>query len=170
VLALQGIGWLTRRAIAWATITLHTKQYVSSGGDEDDGVTHIDIEQTATGGIQGTTEQRTLDWRERAHEDHLFGALKARSRWTDVADDGVWGALDPFLVDGWLEGEGERGGPAGERHVQSWAVNEERGWTAEQIWGFAVVEGERYYVRRVVVTKDETVLKVRTVYDWQGRK
>jgi len=50
VLALQGVGWWTRKAIGLATLTLHTKQY------EKDGVTHIDIEQTATGGIKGTTE------------------------------------------------------------------------------------------------------------------
>lgn len=40
-----------------ATITLAVKQY-----RDDDGVEHIDIEQTATGGIKGTTENRTLDW------------------------------------------------------------------------------------------------------------
>jgi hypothetical protein len=39
-----------RKAIGLATVTLHTKQY------EEDGVTHIDIDQTATGGIKGTTE------------------------------------------------------------------------------------------------------------------
>lgn len=54
---LQGIGWFKRRAISLATITLDIKQY-----RDDEGVEHIDIEQTATGGIKGTTENRTLDW------------------------------------------------------------------------------------------------------------
>jgi len=157
VLALQGVSWFTRKAIAWATITLHTKQYTPS-----DGITHIDIDQTATGGVKGTTENRLLDWTERSHSDYMFGDLKGKSRWVNLDGEG----LDSFLTEGWLE---EEAGPNGEKHVQSWVLNEANGWTAEQIWGFAIVEGARYHTRRVVVTKGEEVLKIRLVYDWQGR-
>jgi len=160
ILALQGIGWWTRKAISLATVTLHTKQYTT-----EDGHTHIDIEQTATGGIKGTTELRELDWQEREHEDHVFGKLKGRSRWL-----GLDGVEDPFLKDGWLEGDEEVSGPAGEKHIESWVANEEKGWTADQIWGFAIIDGKRYYVRRVVVTKGDTVLKARLVYNWSGKK
>jgi len=156
VLALQGIGWLTRKAIGLATVTLSIKQYT------EEGVTHIDIEQTATGGIKGTAELRTLDWSEREHSDHIFGNLKGKNRWCtlDICKD------DAFLKDGWLEGEEENSGPNGERHVQSYAVNEKSGWTGDQIWGFAIVDGKRYYTRRVAVSKGDKVLKVRMVYDW----
>jgi len=160
ILALQGVGWWTRKAISYATITLHAKQYVT-----DDGHTHIDIEQTATGGIKGTTENRELDWKEREHTDHLFGNLKGKSRWLNL--DGV---EDEFLKDGWLENDEESAGPAGEKHIESFVLNAEKEWTADQIWGFAVLEGQRYYVRRVVVTKGDTVLKARLVYNWQGKK
>lgn len=54
--------------ISIATITLHVKHYKT-----DDGVEAIDIRQTLTGGIEGTQENRTLDWVERAHEDKVFG-------------------------------------------------------------------------------------------------
>jgi hypothetical protein len=69
-------------------------------------VTHIDLDQTATGGIQGTTEQRNLDWSETSHEDHIFGTLKSRNRW--VADlqgceSGNGGPLHSFLMEGWLK-------------------------------------------------------------------
>lgn len=57
MLTLQGVGWFTRKAIQLATVTLDINQY-----RDDNGVEHIDIEQTATGGIKGTTENRTLDW------------------------------------------------------------------------------------------------------------
>ena len=43
VLALQGVGWLKRKAINLATVTLSIKQYV-----DESGVTHVDIDQTAT--------------------------------------------------------------------------------------------------------------------------
>lgn len=44
----------------------------------------ITVEQTATGGIKGTTENRTLDWTYRAHSDWLFGEMQAKSRFTTL--------------------------------------------------------------------------------------
>lgn len=76
---------------------------------------------------------------------------------------------DAFLREEWLEGEEENSGPNGERHIQSYAVNEERGWTADQVWGFAIIDGKRYHTRRVVIRKGSEVLKVRLVYNWQGK-
>ena len=52
--------------------------------------------------------------------------------------------------------------------VQSWAVSQGGGWTAEQIWGFETVDGKRFYTRRVVVRKGEQVERVRLVYDFKG--
>jgi len=49
-------------------------------------------------------------------------------------------------------------------------INEEKGWDARQVWGFAIVDGQRYYTRRVVVTKGKEVLRVRLVYNWIGKK
>lgn len=62
------MSWFKRQAIALATITLdvkHTK--------DDAGVEHINIDQTLTGGIPGTSENRILDWEERHKEDGIFG-------------------------------------------------------------------------------------------------
>jgi hypothetical protein len=75
MLELQGIPWLKRKIILLATVTLLVKEYV------DDKITHIDLDQTVTGGIQGTSELRTLDWSETSHEDHIFGKLTSRNRW-----------------------------------------------------------------------------------------
>lgn len=75
-----------------------------------------------------------------------------------------------FVKEGWLEGDEENSGPNGERHIQSYSVNEERGWTADQVWGFAVIDGKRYYTRRVVVKKGSEVLKIRLVYNFLGKK
>ena len=59
------------------------------------------------------------------------------------------------------------------RHVQSWVVNVDEtaagGWTAEQVWGFEMVDQKRYYTRRVVVRKgDDKVERARLVYDYKG--
>ncbi|CAL3964032.1 unnamed protein product [Diplocarpon coronariae] len=157
ILALQGIGWLTRKAIGLATVTLHAKQYV-----DDSSITHVDIEQTATGGMKGTTELRILDWTERLHNDHVFGNVCGKNRWSSFQE-----IDDAFLKDGWLEGEEEVAGPNGEKHIESWVKNEDKGWTAQQIWGFAIIDGKRYYARRVVVQKGDKTLKARLVYNWQ---
>lgn len=105
-----------RKAIGLSTITLSIKQYT----DDDGGVTHIDIQQTATGGIK-TTELRTLDWQVREHEDRVFGKVNGQTRWIKLEDVDD----DDFLKTGWDDLEGE--------HVQSFVKSQTNGWTANQV-------------------------------------
>ena len=42
------------------------------------------------------------------------------------------------------------------------------GWTADQIWGFEEIKGERRYVRHVVVRKGDDWKLARLVYDYKG--
>ena len=117
-----------RKLISMATVTLTISQYIEKGTN----ITHIDIQQVATGGISGTTENRTLDWELREHKDGIFGNCKGKSRWVKMTDlekgpDREW------LTKGWLdENEGE--------HVQAYVINEEVGWTAEQVSSHTLVE------------------------------
>ncbi len=67
---------------------------------------------------------------------------------------------DKFLKEGYDDLEGE--------HVQSYVENKERGWTADQVWGFEEVNKERRYVRHVVVRKGDDWKLARLVYDYQG--
>lgn len=164
MLALQEIPWLKRKIISLATVTISIKEYV-----DDKKITHIDLEQTATGGIQGTTELRVLDWSSTVHEDHIFGKLKSRSRWVkdlQATKSGNGGLLHPYLTEGWLV---EKVGPNGESFLQNWAINEERGWTAEQVWGFSIRNGQRYKTRRILVKKGDESLTLTLAYDWKGK-
>lgn len=166
VLALQGIGYVTRKLIGAATVTLHVKQYTEDKeGASGSKVTHIDIDQTLTGGVKGTTEKRTLDGEFREHSDWMFGKVRGRSTWASAADVA---ADDAFLAAGWEEGEAERAGPAGETHVASYVESLDNGWVARQVWGFQIVEGERRYARNIVVTKGDKRVEVRLVYDYIG--
>ena len=106
-----------------------------------------------------------LNWEFKQHDDHVFGHLKGKSRWL-----GLDAVEDSYLKEGWLEGDEEKSGPGGELHIESYSENSERGWTADQIWGFAIVDGKRYYVRKAVVTKGSEVRKIRMVYGWQGKE
>lgn len=114
-----------------ATVTLAITSYT-----DDDSAVHIDIAQTATGGIKGTTEKRTLSWVQAAHSDPLFGDVVGRSRIVSKSElealvpecQGHKGITDEeigFLkgVGKWEEGE--------EEWVQSYVDG--KGWVAEQV-------------------------------------
>ncbi|KAJ5169762.1 uncharacterized protein N7500_002545 [Penicillium coprophilum] len=189
LLSLQGMGWVMRKALSYATVTIYVKQYADA---ENPSLTHIDAQQVITGGIQGTKEERKLDWEEREHVDHIFGKLKGRSRFIAGAksEDGAVrpvieiqtkaGSADSdakvqkFLTgetlidgsksEGFLAEEGEGA------FLHSWVVNEENGWTAEQVWGFETVGGERRHTRRIVISKGGKVATGRLVYAFKDRK
>jgi hypothetical protein len=91
------MGWLTRKAVGLATVTLLIKQYT-----DDTGTIHIDIEQIATGGLKGTTELRQLNGQEGRHTDHLFGDLTGKSTWVKLSE-----VTDDFLKEGWEDSDGE---------------------------------------------------------------
>lgn len=155
---------MLRKTIGLATVTQHLKTSVS-----DSGVTHITIEQMASGGIKGTTEEREFDWTYRDHSDWLFGNLKGKTRYNtlekvleenkgkgDIEEDAK------FICEGWLPETTE--GDV----VESYVDNQENGWTGWQIWGFAEINGDRYFTRRFAIRKGKEVVRVRLVYEWAG--
>jgi len=155
ILTLQGVSWFKRRAIALSTITLHVKHYKDEGSIE-----HIDIDQTVAGAFPGTSEYRTLDGVERHKEDGLFGFVVSKSRRLAVEDIG-----DDHLKGKWLP-DTVRDGAI---HTIASSDTEKSGlvWTAEQVWGFESINGERRYARRVKFNyKDgEEIHEIRLVYD-----
>lgn len=135
----------------------------------DDGVTVITLDQRATGGIKAETEVRKLDWKEVSTTSGFFGTSRHRSRWVDVKEQtqsGYGGPIDAYLTEGWLKEPDDK---AGEDNLQDFVVNEKNGWSVEQIWGFATIDGKRYHTRKTLVKKGEQIEKARTVYDWKGK-
>lgn len=153
---------MTRKGITLATLTLHVTQYKDS-----DNVPHVDVDQTITGGIKGTSERRTSDWQGREHKDHIFGTVIGRSRFlrgskrddgkvrpdvdvqTPVDDEKVRSFLrgevladgsetEGFLVD---EGVGQEFGDGEGLWFQSYVENQDSGyeWTAEQVCFLALL-------------------------------
>jgi len=153
IFTLQGMGWLTRKALSVATITLHLKHTTSPTGVEI-----IDIDQTLTGGIKGTSEHRELDYQERPHSDHIFGNVVGKTRKLKVEE-----IDDEFLKKGFETGNEEG-------CVDSYVENSENDWIARQMWGFEIINGERRYVRHVVLTCPNRGKRVerRLVYDYSG--
>ncbi|KAI5278614.1 hypothetical protein KEM52_004650 [Ascosphaera acerosa] len=184
------MGFLVRKTLKYATITLHM-----TAKENEQGVLVVTSEQTITGNIKGTTEVRTLDWEERGHEDNLFGKVVGQTKFaekadgdgsgapvvpvvdvlTRVADAGEQEALEKFLrgetlADGKTATSFEvQQGDAEAEHpfLHSWVKSVKDGWTAEQIWGFEIINGERRHTRRAVVAKKDKVVKARLVYAYQ---
>lgn len=126
ILRLQGVGWFTRQAIVMATLYLSVEH--SKG---DDGVEHIDIEQTLTGGIKGTNEHRILDWTEREHEDYVFGSVLSKSQ--RVALDDV---EQEWLRKDWLDDSFDDGKTI-YTVAESNTEKSGRSWKGEQVSVFA---------------------------------
>lgn len=158
-LELQGMPWLVRKAVAFATIT----GQLSQEKDEND-VTTIQVATTATGGIKGETEIYRLDGSESTQGSGMFGVQKCRAGWLEPSKPvNLLGLpIDPWLLDGWLD-EASGGSP---NHIIAHSVNEKAGWTAEQVWGFAMVEGNRRRVTKFLVTKGSAKAMMRIVYDF----
>jgi hypothetical protein len=121
ILELQGVGWLTRKAINLSSLTLDIKHY-----KDDNGVEHIDIEPTLTGGIAASKEPRTLDWTFRERDDKIFGAVLAKSRRTKVED-----IDEPYLQQNWSPDTIEH--HAIEAFAESDTSKTGREWTVRQV-------------------------------------
>ena len=99
IMQLQGVGWVTRKALGVGTLTLTLKHYKDDGGVE-----HIDIDQSLSG-VTSTREERVLDWEPREKSDHVFGPVVGKSRRTPIAD-----VDEPYLAKDWLPDTTEHGG------------------------------------------------------------
>ena len=149
------MNWILRKTIGLANVTLYITQH------DIDGVTHIDIKQIATAGIEVSPENRVLNWTERSQDDKIFGKVVGRSRWTKLEELDVTDAEDKkWLTEGWDE-DGEK--------VEARVDNENAGWNLIGMWGFTHINETRYYTRKMVIrNKKGKVIRDVLVYDYVG--
>ncbi|PFH58789.1 hypothetical protein XA68_13205 [Ophiocordyceps unilateralis] len=158
-LMLQGIGFLIRKGIGMATISISVEQYEGSPRPPSTAqgpVTRIDTTSSAAG-LSSTSERRCVDDVPREHSDWLFGTVEGRSHWITLDE-----IDDAFLAHGWVfDGDDKT-------LLRAIGVNKTAGWTATQVWGFQMIEDERMYCRNVVIEKGEERVELRVVYDYVG--
>ncbi|KAG2159700.1 uncharacterized protein EDB93DRAFT_1111556 [Suillus bovinus] len=155
-LKLQGVGYIKRTAIANFTLTLEPAQTT-----DDDGVEHINVKQTLSGGFKAPADHLVLNAQEVSKNDDLFGHLIAKSWRSKVEDLEI-----DFLKEGWSEDTHEDGLIAG--IVKSDTAKSGRDWVINVVWGFAVVDGIRRFARRFRFTTKERSgpIDVRLYYDY----
>lgn len=172
LLALQGLSWLTRKAISFAKVELTIKEY-----KDDKSIFHIDITSVASG-LSTTQEDRTLDWEDRPHKDKVFGNVVGRSRFVNLAT-GTFEPCEQYMESDlqFLQGKLLKDGKTATKFleddvVQSYVKNQDNGygWSAEQVWSFEEIQGKRYYTRRCVAkSKDgKKSQRIRLLYDYVG--
>ncbi|KAJ5894651.1 hypothetical protein N7495_006342 [Penicillium taxi] len=184
ILKMQGVPWVVRKAIGIATVYLDYSVYTSECSESPGSVLNIDIHQTATAGLAGTSESRRLDWNIQTHSDYIFGVLSSQSRLIDGAADSegtvrpdveVQTKVDDDKVVAFLKGKilpdgtpsigfvAEGSGVGG--WVHTFASNQKAGWTAEQVWGFEMIDGLCCHTRRCVVADSKGAYRMaRLVY------
>ncbi|KAF2157699.1 hypothetical protein K461DRAFT_289993 [Myriangium duriaei CBS 260.36] len=155
VLSLQGIGWITRKAIRYSSVQLVITEA------EENGVTKITIVQTTTGGIENT-EERLLDWEFREKKDSVFGQVNGRARWVNISE----------MTDEWFSQFDQKSldaahGEVIHAYTESVGLSGDQ-WKADQVWAFETINGERRHTRRIIMTRGDKVLKIRNVYDWKS--
>lgn len=120
ILTLQGVSWFKRKIIAVGTVTLYVKHY------KTDNVENVDIDQTITGGIPGTREERILDWVSREKSDSLFGDVVARSRRVKLDE-----IEEEYLKKDWTADTVQHG--VIQSYVESDTPKSKTSWIADQV-------------------------------------
>ncbi|KAJ6526720.1 hypothetical protein B0H19DRAFT_1335392 [Mycena capillaripes] len=158
ILEHQGIGWIKRKAINAMTVTITLKHFKDATGVE-----HIEVSQAiGKGSSSEKTEERILDWKEKANSDGMFGAVIGRTRRVQISKLDV-----PFLKQGWTADTIEHG--LVQTHVHSDTPKSGTSWTAIQCWGIEEIKGERRYTRHIKFTGPKGQdIEARLVYDYRA--
>lgn len=132
VLQLQSIGFLMRKAIKYSSVQLKITFSKENGADK------VTIVQTTTGGVENT-EERWLDSVEREKKDSVFGKVKGTGRWCNISE-----ISDEYLKDFDKKSVEDANGEVINTYTESIGLSGQQ-WTADQVWGFEIINGERRY-------------------------
>ncbi|PLB54515.1 hypothetical protein P170DRAFT_442609 [Aspergillus steynii IBT 23096] len=163
VLKLQGVGWITRRAVSAATAFLKITQGADAGDE------WMIIEPSLSGVMNGGQETRPLTWAEFKHNDALFGLVIIRTHYiagarvsdhqvrplVELQTKNAGSNVETFLTEAVVIDQGVEysGETVAKAFIHDFVRSVNSGWTAEQIWAVETVGDEKFLTRRVVVQK-----------------
>ncbi|KAG2154692.1 hypothetical protein DEU56DRAFT_769793 [Suillus clintonianus] len=155
-LKLQGVGYIKRTAIANFTLTLEPSQFT-----DDDGLEHVNVKQTLSGGFKAPSDSLLLNGEESSKNDDLFGHVIAKSVRAKVDDLDI-----DFLKEGWTDDTVEDGLISGV--IKSDTPKSGKDWVIYVVWGFTILDGVRRFARRYKFTSKERSepIYVKLYYDY----
>lgn len=149
----QNVGFLLRQGIERSNVEMTLTAYKSADGTKE----HVDQVQVSTGNMKNE-EKRSMEWEWLETENWIWGKVRGKNRFIACKD-----VEDEFLRTGWEEA------CSGENDViEGYVESVTDTWTARQVWGFAVVDGVRRHVRRILAQKPgQKDVRFQMVYDWK---
>lgn len=115
--------------------------------------TRLELDHSIAADLPGFTDRYILDWQPIEKEDAYFGNIRERARLTEVRS-----LQDAYQRQGWEEGTTQL--------LELVTEHLDVGVTTSQVCGFAIVDGVKRHVRRLVVTKVEQVLRLSAIFDY----
>ncbi|EKG11532.1 hypothetical protein MPH_11025 [Macrophomina phaseolina MS6] len=154
--ALQGIPWIVRTIINYASLEIKMRQQPPSPPERPTAV--IDINQIVRPGGFDTANSYILDGETREDTVPIFGTIAMHCSYVkaaDVADEDSFGAsVERPLSDD------ERIG------IMEISEGVHTGWFTTTLWAFETVDGERRFCKYCTTTKDDQKVQARLVYDY----
>lgn len=149
ILTLQGVSRIVRKVIIKSRIVVAVKHW------KENETTHVELDNRMPFGLPSTKDMYQLDWLAREIKDPVFGNVRDRARWLRLAE-----LEDEFQKDGWEEGTDEL--------MELFTEHADIHATTSQVCGFGTLNGERRYIRRLVVKKGEECRRLLVVFDYVG--
>ncbi|KEQ78485.1 hypothetical protein M438DRAFT_389834 [Aureobasidium pullulans EXF-150] len=147
-LALQGVSWITRKALNKAPVSITISQYI-----DQDGIYHLNTTQQALGRM--VVQKAILDGKAIDLDHPLFGKVTILQAWTSLS------AIETEFLR-----EGSQDGP--QEVIEMKIFHKSDGWQSHQVFGIELIDGKRRHTRRMIVRNGSTVSRTRLVYDWKG--
>ncbi|KAJ6104788.1 hypothetical protein N7523_011108 [Penicillium sp. IBT 18751x] len=168
VIEKQGAPWLVRKALKYANLSLDIKQtsFLSDGTSVEftlddsgldspaDAVTTLHIKQTVSPGSFDSIGTYYLDGKPQEYSLPIFGDVNMRLQYINVADINS----EP------LRQRLERANPS-KIVIEESAHNPGKGWKAQVIWAFELINEKRYLTRNVSTWNEKEKVEARMVYD-----
>ncbi|KAH6650458.1 hypothetical protein F5144DRAFT_523685 [Chaetomium tenue] len=153
--ALQGIPWIIRKIINFATLEL---EYVKLDPTPDATAARLAFKQTVRPGGFDTRNEYILDGESRTDTVPIFGEISMRCHYVGSEEAAKHDAVG-------LETDADNAGHAAILEILR---SEPMGWAATTVWGFEVIDGVRRFVKHNSTIKGEKVEKAKLVFDYLG--
>lgn len=167
ILLQQGVPWIVRKALKYASLSLNISQTTTipdlsekpalEAEGSDSPVTTLHVKQTVSPGNFDSEGSYSVSGEAKEYSLPIFGNISMQLRYMNITE----------ISDQDLQQKLSEGSPS-KTVIDELAHNSTKGWNARVLWGFEVIDGRRYLTRNVVTSKDERSVKARMVYDFQN--
>ncbi|KAI0855299.1 hypothetical protein F4860DRAFT_40184 [Xylaria cubensis] len=153
--ALQGVPWIIRKVINFATLEL---QYIKETQSDAAAGPSFAFKQTVRPGGFDQTNTYNIDGEKRTDTVPIFGEITVHCKYLDrneVKPEQTFGTG--------IQGDAEK-----DVAMLEVVESEKMGWRAEALWVFETINGEYRFCKYNIITKGGQSAKAKLVHDYLG--